>query len=270
MTASIHPKGINHPNAIVRDGDAAIACFKDLFGAEVMMEVPTTTCRAVLVEIGHVIVELFVPNEFLLNARHGPHFLGLEYWVDIDEARAAMEAHGVRILTDHGHVIHTVPADAFGISFEFYGRSFFVPDSPIPTPLKPQEHWLAQPLGLSGLKGYTVAVQDADAAAAFFKSFLSGEPLYEEARPELGARAVGLSVAGSLVEFLAPVGDGLLLTELCRTGQGIRSFILRTADLARAKAHLAGRGLALVAGSSPSRFGISPEATQGVLFEIQA
>jgi catechol 2,3-dioxygenase-like lactoylglutathione lyase family enzyme len=269
MAVSMRPKGINHPNLVLRDGDASIERFRELYGAEFMMEVPTTTCRAVLVEIGRVIIELFTPNEFLLNARHGAHLLGLEYWVDIDEAREALASHGVRLVSDHGHMLHTDPADGFGVSFELYGRYFYDADTPIPTPLKPVEYWRDEhPLGLLGLKGYTVAVGDADAASRFYQSLFSGEPMYDEARPELGARAVGLKVADSLVELLAPVGDGPLRQELYRTGQGVRSFVLQTADLGRARRHFSGRDVALVPGSAPDRFGVAPDASRGVLFEF--
>ncbi|MGO9059097.1 MAG: VOC family protein [Candidatus Binataceae bacterium] len=268
MANSIHPRLVNHPNIVVKDVAASIAHFRELYGAEFVMDVPVQGFSASLVDIGGMVFELFSPPEFLFSARQGPHFLGLEYVVDIDEARAAIAAREIRLLRDYGQVLHTDPADGFGISFEFYDRSFYGPESPIPA-LTPAEYWRHEHrLSLSGLKAYTVAVPNADAAARFYQSFLSAEHAYEEERPELGARVIGLEVGGSIVEILEPKAAGPLQNQLYRTGQGIRSVIFRTKDIRRAQDYFVERRVAVIPGSAPNRFAVDPKANEGVLFEF--
>jgi hypothetical protein len=59
--------------------------------------------------------------------------------------------------------------------------------------------------------------------------------VYDEARPAIGARAIGLQIADAVAEVLAPTGDGWLRNELMRTGQGILSNVFRVRDLDQAR-----------------------------------
>src|SRR5262249_14393833 len=155
------------------------------------------------------------------NSRYGPHHIGIEYEADMAEVRETIAAHGIRIVRDIGAALHTHPADCFGVAFEFFEGTFFDNSPYLTTPLRPPAFWREHPLQLIGLKAYTIAVYDLAAASRFLQSFLSAEPIYEEARPEFGAHALGLRVADCGIELLAPDGEGLLANEMQHSGQGI-------------------------------------------------
>ena len=63
-------------------------------------------------------------HAFLLNARYGPHYLGLELQADMDAVREVIAARGIGIARDIGFAVHTHPADTLGVSFEFYDGEF--------------------------------------------------------------------------------------------------------------------------------------------------
>jgi catechol 2,3-dioxygenase-like lactoylglutathione lyase family enzyme len=271
MTArSIRPRRVSHPNLVVEDYDASLAHFRELFGAELLLDLPSPTWHACLIDIGGVILELFAPPNFLLNSRHGPHYLGIEYEADMDEVRAALADHGVRVIRDLGVAVHTHPADGFGVDFEFYGGSFYDNLPPVLTaPMRPAAWWRDEhPLGLMGLKAYTLAVSDIAAAGRFLQSLLSAEPKYEATRPAIAARSVGLQVADTIVELLAPTGDGALQRELQQVGQGIRSCVFRVRDIGQARSYFMERGAPLIPGTAPDSIALSPAANRGVLFEF--
>lgn len=116
--------------------------------------------------------ELFVPHQFILNARYGPHYLGIEYQVgDAGETRDWFRERGVGLVRDIGIAIHTDPADTIGVAWEFFDQSFHR-GSPVEwlEPLHPTGHWRDHhPTGLLGLKRYSIVVGDATAALAFFE-----------------------------------------------------------------------------------------------------
>jgi hypothetical protein len=257
-------------NVVVEQFDASVAHLRDLFGAVFLLDLPGPHWHAWLMEIGGVIFELFVPPHFMLNSRHGPHYLGIEYEADVDEAREAVAAHNIRIMRDLGEAFHTHPADGFGLDYEFYGGSFYGPDAPhLTTHCKPAQYWRDEhPLGLTGIKGYTQTVSDIAAGASFLRSFLSAEPVYEEDRPALAARAIGLRIADVVVELLAPTGDGPLRRELEQVGQGIRSTVFRTRDINQARRYFTDRGVPLIPGTAPGSFAVAPQANLGILFEF--
>jgi hypothetical protein len=270
MLKSIRPRRVSHPNVVLEDYDASMAHLTELFGAVLLMDMPKPAWHACLVDIGGVIFEVFAPHAFLLNSRHGPHFLGMEYEADMGEVREAVAAHGIRIIRDIDVALHTDPTDCFGVDFEFYGGSFVDNDPPhLTRTMMPAAYWRDEhPLGLMGLKAYTLAVSDIGAASSFLKSFLSAEPAYEAPRPGLAAQAVGLQVADCVVELLTPTGDGVLQRELQQIGQGIRSMVFRTRSLDQARRYFTERGVPLVPGSAPDRFAVDPAANRGVLFEF--
>ena len=52
----------------------------------------------------------------MLHGRIGPHYLGIEYEVDMAQARAAIADNGIRIMRDIVQAVHTDPFDGFGVS----------------------------------------------------------------------------------------------------------------------------------------------------------
>jgi catechol 2,3-dioxygenase-like lactoylglutathione lyase family enzyme len=259
---------------ILEDYDASLAHLQDLFGATLLMDMPKPEWHASLVDIGGLIFELFSPPKFLLNSRHGPHFLGIEYEADMAEVRAAVATHEVRIIRDLGVACHTAPADCFGVDFEFYERSFYENVDPSVAPnmiqrVRPAAYWRDEhPLGMERLKAYTLAVSDIEAAKRFVESFLGGEVMYDAARPEIAARAIGLQVADAVLELLSPTGDGTVRRELERVGQGILSVVFRVRDLDQARRYFAERNVGLVEGTAADRFMVAPAANLGLFFEF--
>jgi hypothetical protein len=270
MPKSVRPIRLSHMNLVMEDFDASVNHLRDFYGAEFLLDLPGPNWHACLMEIGGVILELFVPPAFLLHSRHGPHYLGVEYQADIDAAREAVATHGIRIMRDLGVAFHTHPADCFGVDYEFYVGSFHKNDPPhLTQTIKPAEYWRDEhPLGLAGIKGYTHAVSDIEAASRFLRSFLAAKLSYEADRPAIGARAVGLEVSDDTVELLAPTGGGVLRRELEQVGQGIRSTVFRTCDLDRARHYFVKRGVPLIPGTAPDSFAVAPAANLGILFEF--
>lgn len=267
---SIRLRRVSHLNLVLEDYDASVAHFRQLFGAQFLLDLPSPGWHACLIEIGGVIIEIFAPPAFLLHARHGPHVQGMEYEADMDEVRAAVADHGVRIIRDLGVALHTDPADCLGVDFEFYGGSFHDNEPPtLTTPTRPAAFWRDEhPLGLMGLKAYTLMVSDIGEAGRFLQSFLGAAPAYETARPGIGAHAAGLQAADAVIELLAPCGEGPLQRELQRIGQGIHSAVFRVRSLDQARRYFTDRDVELVAGTAPERIAVAPKANRGVLFEF--
>jgi catechol 2,3-dioxygenase-like lactoylglutathione lyase family enzyme len=263
---------MNHINAMVENFDKSVDHFRDLYGAEFNLDLPGDHWHACLLTIGGVMFEVFAPSEYLLNARLGPHYVGVEYQVpDADEARAEVLARGMRVIRELGVAIHVHPAEAFGVAWEFFGRSFHDDPSPVPyvEPLKPASYWRDEhPLGLTGLKRLSVAVSDLGSATEFFEDFLGASVIYEEERPAVAARAVGLTLGDTVAELISPVGAGSIERYLARYGDGIRSTVFAVRDLGQAKSYFAEHGVMLHPGDAPDAVAIAPEDNLGLLFEF--
>lgn len=269
MRSGVTCRSVNHVNVVLPDADASIAHFRDLYQAVFLRDLPQKEWHAYLIEIGGVIIEVFVPPTFLLNARYGAHHLGIEYEADIDEVREAVAAHKIGIVRDLGVTLHTDPADSLGAAFEFFGTSFFKMPELFTTPLQPPGYWRNEhPLQLTGLKAITLAVHDLEAAKSFLQSFLNAEPIFEAHRPELAARAIGLRVANSEIELLTPEGEGALQREMQRSGQGILSTVFGSANLEAVRDYFAQRSIALIPGTAPDRLAIAPADNLGLRFEF--
>ncbi len=270
MPKSVRPRRYSHMNLVLEDYQASLDHFMNVFGAVHILDMERPVWHAYLVDIGGVILEVFVPPAFMLNSRHGAHYLGVEFEADMDDARAACPENGVRIMRDIVEAIHTNPVDGFGVDYEFYGGSFYE-NKPayLKTLVAPTAYWRDEhPLGLDYLKGYTQAVSNLEAATRFAQNFLGATVAYTADRPELAARAVGLQIADIVCELLSPTGPGALQDEMTQLGQGIRSTVFRVRDLAQAKAYFAARNIELIPGTAPGSIAIPSAANHGVLFEF--
>ena len=272
MSEFIRCGRVNHMNMVLENFDKSLAHFGKLYGADLLMDIPRREMHACLIDIGRVIFEIFVPHEFLLNARYGTHFLGVEYQANMKQVRDVVAAHGLRIIRDIGEALHTHPADCFGIAFEFYDGEFH--DRSYDTlgrRMHPAGYWRDEhPLGMTGLIGYSVAVFDIDAARHFFQSFLGAEVIYESPRSAIGGRAIGLQVADGQVELITPEGDGEVQRYLHRYGEGIRSTVFGVRDIAQAQRYFAERGVDLAASGRPNAIAVPAEGNLGVIFEFVA
>lgn len=263
---------MNHINAMVEDFDEGVDHLRDLFGAQFNLDLPGDHWHACLITIGGVMFEVFAPTQYLLHARLGPHYVGIEYQVpDVDEARDEVQARGMRVIRELGAAIHVHPAEAFGVAWEFFGRSFQSDPPPVPyvEPLKPAEYWRDEhPLGFTGLKRFSVVVSNLEPATEFFEDFLGATVIYDEARPDVGARAIGLTLADTVAELISPVAAGPIERFLARYGDGIRSTTFAVRDLEQAKRYFAERSVTLHPGDAPGSVAIAPEDNLGLLFEF--
>jgi catechol 2,3-dioxygenase-like lactoylglutathione lyase family enzyme len=264
---------MNHINAMVEDYERGVEHLLDLYGAQFNLDLPGAHWHACLITIGGVMFEVFAPSEYLLHARFGPHYVGIEYQVpDADEARAEVLARGMRVIRELGVAIHVHPAEAFGVAWEFFGRSFH--DDPPPVeyvePLKPSGYWSEHPIGYTGLKRYSVAVADLEAATEFFEGFLGATRIYEEARPAVVAKAAGFTLGDTVAELISPIGPGAIERHLARYGDGIRSTVFAVRDVDQASRYFAERGVTLHPGDAPDTLAISAKDNLGLLFEFSA
>jgi catechol 2,3-dioxygenase-like lactoylglutathione lyase family enzyme/uncharacterized glyoxalase superfamily protein PhnB len=262
---------MNHINALVEDF-ASVGRFQELYGAQFNLDLPGEHWHACLATIGGVMFEFFAPTQYLLHARFGPYYVGVEYQVpDVDAARKAAARRGLRVVRELGNAFHTHPADAFGVAWEFFDRSFQDPESPPAAYVEPigtPEFWSRHPIGYLGLKRYSLTVADTDAATQFLEGFLGARFLYDEERPLVGARAIGLCLGDTVVELLSPVGPGPIERALARYGDGIRSTVFAVRDLGRTERYLADQGIRFGPGDGPDSIAVHPEDNAGLLFEF--
>ncbi len=270
MTTTIRPLRLNHMNLVLEDYTASVAHMQQLYDAELMVEFPQKEWHACLVDLGRGIIELFVPYDFLPAARFGPHHVGVEYQADLDTVRAAIAERGIRVIRDIGLALHTHPADCFGIAFEFYDGSFHDRHwDLLGGKIKPAEYWRDEhPLGITALKGYSVAVRDGAAAGRFLESFVGARFLHEAPRPGIAATARVYRVADGEVEVLSADGTGPLADHLLRYGDGIYATQYAVRDLDQARAYFAAKGVSPAAGSAADSLAIPPSANRGVVFEF--
>jgi catechol 2,3-dioxygenase-like lactoylglutathione lyase family enzyme len=264
---------LQHINYCTRDFEAGIEHFQRLFGAQFVLDMPAPQWHAVLLHMGGVLFEMFVPEHWLVNARYGAHWIGLEYKTDeVAETRRNLQERGLGLVRDIGIAIHSEPEECFGVAFEFYDLSFFS-DDPVTwiEPLKPASYWRDEhPIGYTGLARYSIAVGDHEAALHFYDDLFDLKVAYEQQRPAIGARVTGIRLADTVVELLSPTGPGPIADQLHRYGDGMRSVAFGVADLDRTAAHFADRGITLVPGDRDDTLAIRPVDNCGLMMEFSA
>lgn len=261
---------MSHMNVVVDDYDACVQHFCDKLGGNFMLDLPGANWHACLIEIGGLIIEFFAPPLFVLNSRHGPHYLGIEYEAPMDEARPAVAANGLRIMRELQIAFHTEPADGFGVDYELFEGTFYG-DNPmaVTTRERGADYWRNQhPAGFTGPLGYTQTVAELEPVANLITNLFGAQKAYEADRPTLAAKAWGMQVEDHVVELVCPTGPGPLWNEMGRQGAGIRSTVFGVADVAQARAWLEGLGLPVIDGTAPGAIAIEPSANCGILFEF--
>lgn len=272
MSSVVKALQVNHVNFVDADFEQCVSHFKDVYGAEYLMNVPGEDARACLFQIGRVIFELFTPRMWLLTSRYGPHYLGIEFQVaDMAEARAALAERNVRIARDIEVAVHCHPADCYGVSLEFWSGEFHTMEYELlgGKQMQTAAFWSDEhPLGLTGLKGVTWAVHDMVGARAFLESLFGARQVYETTRPQLAARAIGLQIADTVVELLSPTGPGELTAHLARHGDGIRSTVFAARSVAKVRDYLSARDVPLVPGTADGTIAVPGDANSGIMFEF--
>lgn len=267
---SVTPGRLSHMNAVIDNYQDAVKHFVEVYDGNFMLDLPGPNWNACLIEIGGVITEFFGPFNFMLNTRNGPIWLGVEYEAPMKEGRAAVAANNVRIYRDLEVAFHTDPVDGFGVDYELYEGTFHGPDvSIVSSQTRGPDYWRnTHPAGFTGPVGYTQAVASLDATSALLENLFGARRSYDAERPALAAKARGYEISDHVVELLQPTGPGPLMDEMMRAGEGIRSLVLGVADVAKARAHFAGKNLPIIEGTLPGSFAIAPEANFGLLFEF--
>ena len=79
-----------------------------------------------------------------------------------------------------------------------------------------------------------------------------------------------VALADTIVELMAPEGDGPLRRHHVRYGDGIRSTVFKVRDLDAAGRYLADRGVTVEAGDADGTLALPLEAGRGVRFELSA
>ena len=270
MADPIRTIRVNHINVVLEDYDATVEHFERVFGGRLVLDLPQATWHACLMDVGRVIFELFMPTEFFLHSRYGPHYLGIEHQVeDLDAARQLLAERGIRVARELGVALHTHPSDCHGVSLELWTGYFHDNDEMLTAKMEPASYWRDEhPLGLTGLQGYTVAVTDLPRALEDFQAVFVSEVVYAEARPAVAGTAVGLRIADAVLELVAPDGDGPLQRHLLDHGEGIRSTVFGVRDLEQARRYFEGRGVELEPGTAPDTFAIPAVQNRGVIFEF--
>lgn len=120
-----------------------------------------------------------------------------------------------------------------------------------------------------------VAVEDLDAAAAFYRDRLGMREQHRETVEEQGVHALLLEVGDSHVELIAPIGpESGVARFLERHGPGMHHVAYRTDDIDAALERLRAVGMRLIddeprAGIRGSRVAfVHPKSTGGVLTEV--
>jgi methylmalonyl-CoA/ethylmalonyl-CoA epimerase len=122
-----------------------------------------------------------------------------------------------------------------------------------------------------------VAVNDLDAAIAFYHDTYGMTLVHQEVNQEQGVREAMMAVgaSGSCIQLLAPLTAASTIAKfLDRSGPGIQQIAYRVADLDAVSATLRQRGLRLLfdaprRGTSASRVNfIHPKDAGGILVEL--
>jgi len=122
-----------------------------------------------------------------------------------------------------------------------------------------------------------IAVQDLDAAIAFYRDTYGMRLVHEETNEEQGVREAMMAVgdSGSCVQLLAPLTpQSTIATFLDRSGPGVQQVAYRVEDVAAVSATLRERGMRLLydeprRGTAGSRINfLHPKDAGGILVEL--
>ncbi|WP_175364371.1 VOC family protein [Mycobacterium lentiflavum] len=271
MSPPVQCLNMQHINFVARDFDATVEHFEKLLGAQFVLDLPSDQWHAGLLYTAGVLFELFSPNEYLLNARYGAHYLGLEYEVaDLDDTRRRLRVHGIDLVRDIGAAIHTEPSQCFGVALEFFQGNFHR-DGIVDwkEPLHPVDHWRTKhPLGLTGLSHYNVVVAKHQEALDFYRNVLAAAVIDQSERRQIGAQVTRLRLADTQIELMSPLGPGPILEQLHRYGDGMRSVALCVEDLASAAEQLSRWDIPFGPGDGDRSIAIDPRSNRGLLMEL--
>jgi catechol 2,3-dioxygenase-like lactoylglutathione lyase family enzyme len=272
---------IDHINQLIESTDVALEFYRRVYGVTIneneIFEQKFGPYDNFVFKLGRQLIEIFCPvpperdrhhettdkakqaaDEFRrIHKRFGNLWQAVLWRVpNLEEAIDAFRARNVRLvnveLEPDRRWAFTDPRDTFGMVMQLEDRDEW------------EKEITPNPLGVTHMKGFTMAVNDAEAAVTFFSDLVSDtDVVYQEERPKLEARAIGLKMDGYTVEFLSPTGPGEVASFLDHYRQRIRTatFVVRSFD--QLEQHFKGQGITLREGDGPGTMAVAPEDNLG-------
>ncbi len=289
-------EGIDHFHIGVKDLDAAVRFFSDLFDtafSEIITSDGEGDAQGTVCDLGGVGVELvssLTSDGWMakLLEKRGEGCYGISFKVpSIDEARAELEARGLRVIrrTVVGKAIeaHIHPKDTYDTLIELCEY-----DAQLPAVLRALGHGYGpyqgssrtgQPVKRNGiLKAQSVdhihiGVSDLDAGVAFFSNLLNIKfCAVLKSEPEDDTMATVGNLGGVGLELFTGLSPNGWMSQLLeKRGQGCYGISVRVPDIDEAIANLRARGLrvirrTVVGGAIEAH--IHPKDTYGIMIEL--
>lgn len=270
---------IDHINQLIEDTSVALDHYRRLYGVTIdqIFEQKFGPYDNFVFKLGSQLIEIFCPvpperdlqrettekakqaaEEFRrIHKRFGNIWQAVLWRVpNLEEAIEIFRGRNLRMvnveLEPDRRWAFTDPRDTFGMVMQLEDRDEW--DKSV-TP---------NPLGVTHMRGLTMAVNDAEEAATFFSDLVAdADVVYQEERPKLDARAIGLRMDGYTVEFLSPTGEGEISRFLDRYRQRIRTATFNVSSLDQLEKHFAGHGIPLREGDGPGTVMVAPEYNLG-------
>lgn len=270
---------IDHINQLIESTDLALEHYRRLYGVTIdrIFEQKFGPYDNFVFKLGAQLLEVFCPvpperdlhhettekakqaaEEFRrIHRRFGNIWQAVLWRVpNLEEAIEILRGRGVRMvnveLEPDRRWAFTDPRDTFGMVMQLEDRDEW--DKSIE----------ANPLGVTHMRGFTLAVNDAEDAQVFFSDLIDGaETLYVEDRPKLAAKAIGVQLDGYTVELLSPTGDGAVGHFVERYKQRIRTATFVVDSLDTVEKHFAGHGITVQEGDGPGTVKVAAEDNLG-------
>lgn len=266
---------IDHINQLIERTDIALKHYREIYGLEIdrIFEQHFGPYDNFVFKLGSALIEIFCPvapdldkgkpttekgakagEEFRqIHRRFGNIWQAVLWRVpNLEEAIEILEKREVRMvnveLEEDRRWAFTDPRDTYGMVMQIEDRDEW------------EKEVTPNPLSVTHMRGFTVAVKDAAEASGFFQGLVTdAEVVYDEARPKLNAHAIGVKMDGYTVEFLSPTGDGEIANFLERKRQRIRTatFLVESTD--QLQKHFANHGITLREGDAPDTLMVAPE-----------
>jgi len=267
---------MGHLNHVVENYDAGKNLYAEVFGATVFREWEEAHAGSLnaLLLVSDTCFELFGvtdPHGAVGSwmGRQGQGWHSLEWTLpSFEQAVEVTTALGIR-LTERveGSYVFTHPRDCHGLCLELTAAHF--PGDQRDEPGWAPTFWSDEhPLGITGIPCLRVSARDAEAAATWLATVTGSAVSYDQPRPGLAARAVGVELPGHCIEFVEPSGDGVMAAFVEARGERIHSISFPVRHLDGALAYLEGAGVGVIAGSSEEARYLDPASTCGGLIEL--
>lgn len=270
---------IDHINQLIFDTDLALKFYRENYGAEIdrVFDQFFGPYDNFVFKLGSALIEIFCPvppekvkgnpstpkgdkagEEFRqIHKRFGNIWQAVLWRVpNLEEAIEILEKREVRMvnveLDPDRRWAFTDPRDTYGMVMQIEDRDEW------------EKEVTPNPLGVTHMKGFTVAVRSAEEASGFFQGLISdAQVVYDEARPKLNAKAIGVKMGGYTVEFLSPTGDGDVADFLEKKRQRIRTATFLVDSFDQLQKHFADHGITLREGDAPDTLMVAPEDNLG-------